>query len=159
MDNTLNLQSPWLTYVGKMVALFANDDDVKVEFDQESMNLKLYVDCATKADALTKLLKDQISFGNVSLTITVIPGDDEKIATTISSAFAGNPRFSKVATADLFGTGNLTTFAIFKPEVIQFFNDDLTDYYGNWNGLAEDIAREVFKEIPNVNYSTDIRKD
>ena len=33
MDNTLNLQSPWLTYVGKMVALFANDDDVKVEFE------------------------------------------------------------------------------------------------------------------------------
>ena len=25
-------------------------------------------------------------------------------------------------------------------------NDDMSDYYGNFNGLAEDIARDVLKE-------------
>ena len=31
-----------------------------------------------------------------------------------------------------------------KKEVIQFWNDDLYDYYGNYSRLASDIARELF---------------
>ena len=33
-----------------------------------------------------------------------------------------------------------------KSELIQFPDDDTSDFNGNWNGLAEDIAREVFEE-------------
>ena len=32
----------------------------------------------------------------------------------------------------------------FKPQVVQFFDDDISDFNGNWSGLAQDIAREVF---------------
>ena len=38
------------------------------------------------------------------------------------------------------------TYLLFKPEVIQFFDDDIYDYEGNWTGLAQDIAREVFAD-------------
>jgi hypothetical protein len=35
---------------------------------------------------------------------------------------------------------------IFQPEVVQFFDDDISDINGNWTGLAEDIARALFTE-------------
>ena len=43
-------------------------------------------------------------------------------------------------------TGTAHGFVRFQPEVIQFFDDDLYDYDGNWSGLAQDIAREVFQD-------------
>ena len=36
-------------------------------------------------------------------------------------------------------------YCIFKKEVIQFWNDNLSDYRGNYNGLASDIAKEILK--------------
>jgi hypothetical protein len=32
---------------------------------------------------------------------------------------------------------------VFKPSVVQFFNDDLSDYYGNFNQVASAIYRQV----------------
>ena len=50
-------------------------------------------------------------------------------------------------------------FVLFKPEVIQFLDDDTSDYYGNWNGLAEDIAREIFVEgYRGVNFCTEVKQ-
>ena len=37
-------------------------------------------------------------------------------------------------------------------------DDDLTDYHGNWNGLSEDIMREVINKNLRVNIGTDMIK-
>ena len=43
----------------------------------------------------------------------------------------------------------------FKPRVVQFFDDDISDFNGNWSGLAQDIAREVFgAEMRGVHFCT-----
>jgi hypothetical protein len=52
-------------------------------------------------------------------------------------------------------TGTRHGFVRFQPEVIQFFHDDISDYNGNWSGLAQDIAREVFEgEYRGVHFCT-----
>ena len=52
-------------------------------------------------------------------------------------------------------TGTKHGFVRFQPEVIQFFDDDIYDYNGNWSGLAQDIAREVFcDEVRGIHFCT-----
>ena len=47
----------------------------------------------------------------------------------------------------------LDGFVCFKPQVVQFF--DISDFNGNWSGLAQDIAREIFgDEMRGVHFCT-----
>ena len=71
---------------------------------------------------------------------------------TITAAFERNPHF-KDATSVETPAGAEVDFCIMNKEVIQFFNDDLTDIYGNFNGLAEDILREITVDS-NINFCT-----
>lgn len=70
--------------------------------------------------------------------------DIEADTSAYETAFSGNSIFSKVVSASIMGLD--LGYCIFSSEIVQFWNDDLSDYYGNFNGLAEDIAREVLKE-------------
>ena len=45
------------------------------------------------------------------------------------------------------------SFAVFAKEVVQYYNDDLTDINGLKSTLYEDIARDVF-DIDGINYCT-----
>ena len=84
---------------------------------------------------------------------------DEENAEVDSAAlfrtlFDGNPIIDSIQTKT-DPTGTDWHYVLFKPEVIQFYDDDLNDHNGNWNGLAEDIAREVFEEnARGVNFCT-----
>ena len=51
-----------------------------------------------------------------------------------------------------------TIYVVFKNRVVQFFNDNLNDIYGNISTLYQEIASDVFKEISGVNYCTDIEE-
>ena len=42
---------------------------------------------------------------------------------------------------------------ILKKSVVQFFNDDLSDYYANFNG----VAASVFAEVLNTEYQGGVR--
>lgn len=72
----LKISAPWVLFYRKIEALFKNDPEVRVIFDdEESCDVKLYVENAGKADALMKLLPTVKDFGNVLLTVTVIPAN------------------------------------------------------------------------------------
>lgn len=49
-------------------------------------------------------------------------------------------------------------YVVFKNCVVQFFNDNLNDIYGNISTLYQDIAREIFAdaEWEGVFYCTDV---
>ena len=52
-------------------------------------------------------------------------------------------------------TGTRHGFVRFRPEVVQFFHDDISDYNGNWSGLAQDIAGEIFdQELLGIHFCT-----
>ena len=54
--------------------------------------------------------------------------------------FKGNPIVKDVRVA-VDQTGTKHGFVRFQPEVIQFFDDDIYDYEGNWTGLAQGLYR------------------
>lgn len=158
MENNLKIQSPWQTYFNKIKAIFGDDPDIEIPQPKDAKDGQFIIDidCSStvKALALDKLLKHSITMGNI--TVKVMVNDVSEITPvdldTITAAFERNPHF-KDATSVETPAGAEVDFCIMNKEVIQFFNDDLTDIYGNFNGLAEDILREITVDS-NINFCT-----
>ena len=151
----LNLSSPWMTFVHEIEALFGQDPDIQVMYDDEENAVKLYVDNSRKADALTKLLPVEKEFGNVTLKISVIPAnvENEDTLSLMAKAFEGNPVVTDIQTVDaIIGTFK---YVIFKKEVVQFFNDQLDDIHGNKSTLYHEIAKNIFTDLPGIHFCTE----
>ena len=159
----VGLQSPWVTFVEEVKELFKNDPEVHVEYDGQydgQYELKLFVDNDDKYDALTKILPSVKVFGNVVLNITLVPAnaegaEEEDLGELFEKAFAGNPALAFVAKQEDPAVGPVATYVVFKKEVVQFYNDDLSDYFRNKNTLYQDIAGNVFGRDLGVCFCTD----
>ena len=153
MSNKLGLVSPWINYYKMVNALFEKDPEVTVSFDNESYELAILVNNDIKADAIRKLFPEEKEFGNVVVKINVVPSNEEESAIDLyRRAFAGNP-----AVVDITGAGPLgNNFVIFAKEVVQYYNDSLTDAYGYRSTLYEIIADELFGLKDNIYFSTEV---
>ena len=77
MKNTNNTKivAPWIEYTNQVEALFKEDKDIVFSYDDGKKAITLRVNGEEKADALTQLLPAEKKFGNVAVTITVIPAN------------------------------------------------------------------------------------
>lgn len=156
-NTNLNLSSPWVIYARKIQALFSPDPDIHLEFIDDKCELRLYVESQSKAEALMEILPMEVAFGNVTLKIMVVPADNA-IKSKISlfkKAFDGNPIVDHITTVTdpaEFGVGS--SYISFKKEVVQFFNDDLTDENRVCSTLYQDIAADIFGEIEDIHFCT-----
>ncbi len=159
----MTLSPPWAIFYREIQALFGEDPDVHVVYDEENEVVKIYVEDPEKADVLSQLLPTKKMFGRVGLDIQVIPADGKKRSTDVpenvdatmfEKAFKGNPALSYAKTfPNLFG--HVVTYVVFQPDVVQFYTDDISDINGLRSTLYEDVARDVFEGIP-VNFCTDV---
>lgn len=163
----INMSPPWVLYYKKLNALFDKDDDVLVIYDEDKMEVKLYCTDEDKTEALSFLLPETVSFGSAELKITIVPSNEK-----VNFIKGYNITITDYGTAMcvLFGEGNEHvetvevvstpfgdfTYVIFKKEVIQYFEDNLSDFYGNCSTLCETIAKEIFKDIEGVFFCTNI---
>jgi len=156
----VKLSPPWIIYYQKLTAFFKRDKEIHVLYDEEENHIKLYVNNDIKAKALETLLKTEVQFGNVTLTIEIIRPNTRSVSSTadiknnIINAFDRNDAFDFMAVAEGIFTNPLI-YVVFKPEVVQYWTDDLGDYNGLRTTLFQEIAKEIFVEIPNVCYCTD----
>ena len=163
----INMSPPWVLYYKKLNALFDEDNDILVIYNEDEMEVKLYCTDEDKSEALSFLLPNTVSFGSVELKITIIPSNKEENGyvegynITIKKSniashvlFDGNGHVEEIKTVSTpFGD---FTYVIFKKEVIQYFEDNLSDFYGNCSTLCETIAKEIFKDIEGVFFCTSI---
>lgn len=155
--------APWITYYREVDALFKKDKEVFVVFDEENVELKIYVNNQSKADAIRCLMPLEREFGNVSLKINVIPSDGTQlrglstrnILTIACDAFLNNDAVYGVT--DVSAMFDLV-YVVFRKEVVQFFDDNIGDINGNCSTLYEAIARDVFEDI-GIKYCTDCGKE
>lgn len=156
METKINLSSPWVTYVRELQALFGEDPEITIVYDQDGNEVKLFVDNISKADALSKLLPEEKEFGNVKLKVTVVPANDgeESPLALMGKAFEGNPVLTNLQYVDS-AIGHFA-YAIFQNKVVQFYNDHLDDPHGNESTLYQEIAKDVFGSKPGLYYCTDI---
>lgn len=156
----LKLSPPWIEYVNEMEELFKYDKEVHVVYDDEENEVKLYVDSPAKAQALIDLLPAVQVFGNVTLTITVVPANGtapvskDKLFDTV---FKGNGAYSFSKTVQGVFTNGLT-YVVFKNRVVQYWNDNLGDIYGQRSTLYQEIAKDVFGNVDGVYFCTDVEE-
>lgn len=159
MAENFQLSSPWVLYVNEIKAFFKGDKDVEVIFDEDTNTVKLLVNGAEKADALTQLLPAKKQFGNVTLTIQIIPANrfEPNKLDLFRKAFADNPIVTDYISIpkEITGFANDFNYLVFKKEVVQYHNDSLNDPHGNCSTLYQNIAEEVFDNYSGVYFCTD----
>ena len=156
MSETIKLSPPWVIFYRELVAMFGEDPDIRIEYDVDENEVKLFVNGTEKADALTQLLPVEKEFGNVVLTITVIPANNTmKKIDVYRKAFEGNPVYSYAASVEGIMT-NSVNYVIFKNQVCQYWADNLGDINGNKSDLYENIARDIFEDKEGIFFSTDL---
>ena len=157
----VKLAPPWITYVSEVEQMFKYDRQVHVVYDNDEMTLKLYVDDGSKADAIAKLMPEEMVFGNVTLKIVIIPSNTTKVPRmgredVYIDAFRGNPACAFVKTVKGIFTNDLT-YVVFAKRVVQYFNDDLGDVYGQCSTLYQNIAKDIFLPQEGVCFCTDAK--
>ena len=158
--NNVGIYSPWVIFCKKVTELFKQDPDVRVEVSDDNQSIKLYVDKTEKADALSKILPSSKSFGNVSVSISVIPSNEgDYKAKYFKTAFDGNGAFSHLTTVDHIPDmyiSNPISYCVFKKEVVQYGADDLSSESGVRSTLYQDIASDIFGDVEGVFFCTDV---
>lgn len=137
----VKLSAPWVRLYRQIEALFERDPQVRVVFDEDATTIKLFVDNAIKADALTQVLPEERVFGNVTAKIEVIPSNNDDPLALVQAAFDGNPALAYTQRVNT-PLGEVR-YAVFAPEVVQFFDDDMSNISGKCSTLYQDIAKDV----------------
>lgn len=167
-QETLRLSSPWMLFYKQVYAFFAKDSEVSVLFNNEEPEIKLWVrGNDEKAAALGRFIPVTKVFGNVTLNMSVVGDDGQPVPDinctdeeAIVKAFGKNESVSFVKTIETI-FGDRKTYVVFKPEVIQYFADNINDIYGVITTLNEYIARDVFSDTlvaRGVSFCTDTNK-
>ena len=159
---TLNMSSPWVIRYREIAAMFQYDPQVHVIYDEDNNVIKLYVEDVDKASALDYLLVKRHTFGNVTLDVNVIPPDnmnlvdieDWSIDEIFDCAFDNNGAYAFCHSINIFC--NNMTYVVFRKQVVQYYSDNISDYYGQTSILYQDIARNIFEALDGVYYCTDI---
>jgi len=158
MKKNMKLSPPWYTYNNEIKALFELDPDIEVgdiyEVNNENFKVAMNI-CTTNPEkflALNKVVKPVVEFGNVNLHViiqdTSESSDKNPYIEIYSKLFESNPRVKDLKLCKDFADQE-HLFVEFEPEVIQFYNDNINDFYGNYNGLAQDIAQKLFVDSTN----------
>lgn len=152
----LSVSSPWITYWQEIKALFGEDPDIKLDYDELKNIITMRVTNQDKADALTELLPAEVKFGNVVLQTVIIPANTGKPnkAELIERALRGNPNFSQIIhIADAYT--NPFHYVMFAGKVAQYWGDNLGDPHGNVSTLYQELAKKIFGEGEGIFYCTE----
>ena len=177
-ETGVGIQSPWVTHWNLVKAMFARDNEITVseirevppneendkalyEFDVESGNEE-------KIIAIRSILTNLIEMGNITLRINMvysgsggsnavkdvgdITDDGDITLDDYKKAFENNlTLYDTISIKDV--AGYVHEWVVFARDVVSFYNDDLLDPWGMWNGLYKDIAEKIFNSS-NIMFTT-----
>lgn len=152
-NDKVRMAPPWISYVSKLRVLFGSDPEVKIEYNDDEKEVKIFVEGnANKYVAMEKLIPIKKEFGNVTLYIAVIPAnlgsEEDNGVQLVADLFSGNPIFDQIVVAPhIFN--NPIAYASFKKEVVQYYDDNMADPNGNRSTLYQTLAEEVLRDPEN----------
>ncbi len=133
--------------------------EVKEIVEQDGTNFIDVIGCdAEVCQGLALILNSQYNFGGIEVTVRVFDPDGVQysfpilqesedvvalVKTGFQNALRGNPHFNRLIEEESF-LGN-SFWVEWKPDIIQFWNDNIGDYYGNNNYVVSDVFSEVCK--------------
>ena len=111
--------------------------------------LTLVTDSEKKGTALRTIIPINFRFGKINVVTTVnnskgdtwkeiVLENEKQVSEVVMAAFTGNPLFAEVKSKPFPLVGLIMT-----KSVVQFFNDDLKDFYGNFNGVTAQVVKDL----------------
>lgn len=156
--NELGVVSPWVELYRKIEAMFKYDDEIHVEYSNETREVTLFISSLDKYEALARLIPSEVAFGNVVLKIDLMPANFDSLPAVdlFRKAFKGNPAVTDIISIhrEELETSNDFNYIVCKKEVVQYHNDTLNDPHGNCSTLYQDIARDIFIEQGGIYFCT-----
>lgn len=152
------ISAPWIAYAHKVIAAFGDDPEIAVDIGDADVSegfLTIEIICTNyvKYKALQEIVNapDEISGVRIDMRFTYTGTDRDKRTSLYEAALRGNPYFNSVIQLSDPRDENVKyTFALFNNEVVQYFDDDISDYYGCNNMVPEDLFREILKDDPEI---------
>ena len=152
--NGVKISPPWITYYRELVELFKKDKEIFIEFDEDKNVIDVTTTKYEKSLALKKVLPEEKEFGNVKLKINVIYNEPKMTEINAYQELSKNNPAFKFTYVFPIDTSYIA-YAMFAKEVVQYWNDDMSDPHGITNTLYENLARDVFVNDEGVIFSTD----
>lgn len=153
-EKNVGLSAPWVTYFKKVYNLLSVDSEITMPAeigDEKDGVYSFYVESpnATKIIALSKVLKNEVVMGNITIKIdfrctndaSIITNDENITAKDYEDAFHGNKYFVKIESVRM-PVGSFD-YAVFAHEIISFYNDDTSDYHANAHFIVADLVRDI----------------
>lgn len=146
----MELSAPWHEYHNKLMALFAEDNEVSVSPDLKEIAKGVYEITISSANsdklyAIEKLIGNGRVFGNNFVTIKYLC--ENQINLDVEEywerAFGTNPLFVKMVKVKTPIADSPVSYAVFTRDIISFFDDDVSDYCGNYHGIVADVVKDV----------------
>lgn len=153
----VSLSPPWFTLQKKFANTFGRDPAVTVgdlsDTSQSIMVLPITVDDKRKGIALRTIIRPNFPMGNFLVTtevknskgecwMAIVIENDKQLQDVITDAMAGNPLFVEAKSRVLPPSIRQMGFIMTKT-VVQFFNDDLSDFYSNFNSVTAEVMPDL----------------
>ena len=157
----VNLSPPWYTLWNKFKHTFGLPDPAVSIGPLDTSHERLYiipivVDDNKKGTALATIIRSKFPMGNINVVPVVknskgeiwAPANiytEDQLVEVVKGALSGNSLFSaalKKAMPPPFSSLK-DVFIIMPKSIIQFYNDDLSYYYSNFNGMATTVLSEL----------------
>jgi hypothetical protein len=164
-DVRFKILAPWTLTIKKFEALFDGDPQIACNVNYSGSEPAIVLACnnGDKVAALQQLLPEEVSFGGVTLKVTVDGVPSNKAFTSkkelFDTAFAKNPAYAyTVCPVDEGYNWFDMIYVVFKNCVVQFFADNLNDCHGVISTLYQNIAEEILTgpAAQGVYFNTDV---
>ena len=119
---------------------------IKVKNPDQAVAIASIVTLSHKIGNLT--VQVQVTDGEDNDVKPVVPGSSDQLADLVRKALKGNYLLNDVIVKASPVSQKKVVFAVFTKSVIQFPNDDLSDLYGNFNGVTAAVFRDVLANEP-----------
>ena len=153
-NESVRLAPPNHTHVALLKAFFKYDPEVKVgNLKDDSVTIR--VSNCVKADALAKIVKTDLKWGGLKLSVVVVPPNAKSKAIgvakdvppeqLVAAALKGNTFYSRTISKEV--PGGRWTYIVLDNAPVQFANDNIGSPWKLTTLTAEDAARRIFRNI------------
>ena len=162
MDDTaqppqVGLSPPWNTLWSKINSTIGADPSFKVQPLRQDGNSTYTVVITSQGGGsepagLAAILTKSYTMGNITVRVNVQYTEQivinvnspESLAQAVRLGLRKNPYFVEAIQTESNPFFRFPSVeAVFTKSVIQFFNDDMSDYYRNFNGVTADVFNDI----------------
>ncbi len=164
MFSQAQLSPPWYTLWNEIKASIGNDPGVTVNplvTSQHPFIVPITVTDNNKAVGVASIMRSQYTLGNITVVVQVkngsgqivqpvVPSSPDDLVNLAKTALTGNKWFVEVVKKAFSPLPHapVVVYPVFSKAVIQFYNDDLSDLYNNYNNVVAFVFKDVLNPAP-----------